>query len=70
MSERTGPLEPVVYVVEDLAVLLKVSAWKVRQLIHEGEIPGAFRLGNRLAVSQDKFHEKFGHAVEKSKRAL
>lgn len=43
MSE---PLVPVVYTIEEVAVLMHATEWKIYEMIKADEVPGVIRLGS------------------------
>lgn len=42
MSER---LEPVVYIIEEVAVLMHATDWKIYEMVKADQMPGVFRIG-------------------------
>lgn len=57
MTER---LRPAVYLVSEVAQLLKTTDWTVYEMIKRDEIPGVFRVGNKVRIVKSIFNEKMG----------
>ncbi len=51
---------PAVYLVSEVAEMLKTTEWNVYQMIKRDEIPGVYRLGTKIRIVKRIFNEKMG----------
>jgi excisionase family DNA binding protein len=51
---------PAFYLVEEIALILRLSTWAVYQAIKRGEIPGVAKIGGVIRISRAVFNRAMG----------
>jgi excisionase family DNA binding protein len=54
------PIAPAVYLVTEVAQLLKTTEWNVYEMVKRGEIPGAIRIGTKIRIVKRIFNQEMG----------
>ncbi len=53
-------IQPAVYTVAEVALLLNISEWMVYERVKRGEIPGAFLLGTKIRFKKAAVNDWLG----------
>jgi hypothetical protein len=63
------PIAPAVYLVTEVAQLLKTTEWNVYEMVKRDEIPGVIRIGAKIRIVKRIFNQEMGFEPPDDARA-